>query len=52
MGRWLQQGDSFKILNSLLAAEILMVQNDVLQLTDEHCLPKKPLNTKYTFQTG
>lgn len=24
----------------------------MLQLTDEYCLPKKPLNTKYTFKTG
>lgn len=29
-----------------------MVRDDVLQLTDECCLPKKPLNTKYAFQTG
>lgn len=29
-----------------------MIQNGVLQLTDEYCLPKKPLNTEYTFQTG
>lgn len=52
MGTWLQPGDFFKIFSFSLAAEIFMIPNEELQSTDEYCLPKKPLNTKYTFQTG